>query len=126
MEILQTVTAKAQRSGNWWAIEVEEIPGLFTQVRRLDQVESQVKDAAKLLDYDVRVVQVDARLEQSDMAMLAEVSEAKQKAVSAQEAASVLTRRAIDTLREQGMTLRDIAALIGITPQRVSMITRNA
>lgn len=32
--------AHAVRSGNWWAIDVPDVPGAFTQVRRLDQAES--------------------------------------------------------------------------------------
>jgi predicted RNase H-like HicB family nuclease len=38
-------TAVAERSGNWWAVRVREQPGVFTQAKRLDQVESMVRDA---------------------------------------------------------------------------------
>ena len=43
------VNAIAVQSGDWWAIEVPEIPGLFTQVRRLDEAPRMVRDAAALL-----------------------------------------------------------------------------
>lgn len=43
------VTAITQRSGDWWAIEVPEVPGLFTQSERLDQVEEMVRDAVSLM-----------------------------------------------------------------------------
>lgn len=43
------LSARAQRSGAWWAVEVPEIEGLYTQVKRLEQVEATVKDAAALL-----------------------------------------------------------------------------
>ena len=48
MKTSETVdaTAVCTRSGGWWAVEVPEIPGLFTQARRLDQVEDMVRDAA--------------------------------------------------------------------------------
>lgn len=39
------VTAEVVRTGAWWAIEVPEVPGLFTQVKCLDQVEGMVQDA---------------------------------------------------------------------------------
>ena len=45
------VTAKARRSGDWWAIEVPEIPCLFTQAKRLDQVVEMVSDAGELAGY---------------------------------------------------------------------------
>lgn len=44
-----TYTARAERSGKWWAIEVPEIPGVFTQVKRLDQVEEMARDAIALM-----------------------------------------------------------------------------
>ena len=55
------VTAIAQRSGDWWAIEVPEIPGLFTQTRRLDQTDDMVRDAAKLLGREVSQVTVQTK-----------------------------------------------------------------
>lgn len=59
-----TLTARCTASGGWWAIEVPEVQGLFTQARRLDQVPAAVLDAAALLTghreahVDVRVVLV--------------------------------------------------------------------
>ncbi|ACZ22397.1 hypothetical protein Sked_24890 [Sanguibacter keddieii DSM 10542] len=44
-----TLTARCARSEGWWAVEVPEVPGLFTQARRLDQVPEAVVDAASLL-----------------------------------------------------------------------------
>ena len=51
-------TARVTRSEGWWAISVEEIPGLFTQARRLDQVADMVRDAGSLLDVEVGAVEV--------------------------------------------------------------------
>lgn len=53
------VTANAVRVGNWWAVEVPEIPGFFTQARHLDEVPAIVAEAAALLSHseaDVLVV----------------------------------------------------------------------
>ena len=55
---INKVTAIAQRSEGWWAIEVPEIPGLFTQTRRLDQVDKMVRDAAKMLDYEIDEIDI--------------------------------------------------------------------
>lgn len=46
---MRKLTANAERDGRWWAVTVPEVDGLFTQTRRLDQVEAMVKDAAALL-----------------------------------------------------------------------------
>jgi predicted RNase H-like HicB family nuclease len=56
------VTAKATRSGKWWAVEVPEIPGLFTQAKRLDQVVDMVADAAEMLGYPQVEVVIDPQL----------------------------------------------------------------
>ncbi|MDK8650009.1 hypothetical protein QP849_06280 [Alloscardovia omnicolens] len=59
MKTLTNVTARATHSGKWWAIDVPEIPGLFSQTRRLDQIEAMVKDAAKMLDYNIESITVE-------------------------------------------------------------------
>lgn len=119
-----TVTAIARRSGEWWAIEVPEIPGLFTQTRRLDQIDDMVRDAANLLGYEIGQVTVQAKLSEQDENMLRELFAARNEADKAQEKASRLTRGTIGTLRKQGMTVRDVADVIGLTPQRVSALAR--
>ena len=119
-----TVTAIAQRSGDWWAIEVPEIPGLFTQTRRLDQIDDMVRDAAKLLGHEISQVTVQAKLSEQDEQMLRELLAARSEADAAQEKASRLTRGTISALRKQGMTVRDVADVIGLTPQRVSALAR--
>ena len=57
--------------------------------------------------------------------MLMSLFQAKAQASQAQELTSNLLRTAVATLHEEGMTMRDVARLIGITPQRVSALTRN-
>lgn len=125
MNTLTNVTARATRSNKWWAIDVPEIPGLFTQARRLDQVEAMVKDAAKILDYNIESVTVEPVLTQAETEMLMSLTEAKAQANQAQNLASNLMRTTVATLHNEGMTMRDVAQLIGITPQRVSALTRN-
>ena len=43
------VTAKVTKSGDWWAVEVPEVDGAFTQARQLDQIPDMVADAVHLL-----------------------------------------------------------------------------
>jgi predicted RNase H-like HicB family nuclease len=43
-----TYTAAARLVGGWWAITVSEIPGVFSQARRLDQVEDMAREALAL------------------------------------------------------------------------------
>lgn len=116
------VTAAAERSGGRWSVEVPEIPGLFTQARRLDQVDAMVRDAAGMLGCEIGTVTVEPKLPERDERMLAELLDARKRASEAQSRASSLTRDVVDALRAQGMTVRDVAAVIGVTPQRVSAL----
>ena len=62
-------TALVERSGQSWAIRVAELPGVFSQARRLDRVEYMARDAISLLlevpadsfDIEVREVIAPAR-----------------------------------------------------------------
>ena len=101
---LQIVTAIARRYDGWWAIEVPEIPGLFTQVRRLDQVAAMVKDAAATLNVKVNGVKVTPKLSEQDELMLQRMLDAKSAAIKTQEEASMLMRETVRLLRNQGLT----------------------
>ena len=67
------VTAAAERSGGRWSVEVPEIPGLFTQTRRLDQIDAMVRNAAGMLDREIGTVTVEPKLPERDERMLAEL-----------------------------------------------------
>lgn len=124
MKTITSITVTARRCDGWWAIEVPEIPGLFTQARRLDQVEAMVKDAAQLLAIQVEHVSVEPQLSEQDGQMLTQMLAAKTEARRTQERASRLIRHTVAQLRTQGLTIRDVAAIIGVTPQRVSSLEK--
>lgn len=53
------VAAHVRRSGDWWAVEVPEVPGLYTQVRNLDDVADAVRDAGAGLGVTISTVDVE-------------------------------------------------------------------
>ena len=71
------VTAAAERSDGRWSVEVPEIPGLFTQTRRLDQIDAMVRDAAGMLGCEIGTVTVEPKLPERDERMLAELLDAR-------------------------------------------------
>ncbi len=122
------VTAKVARSGEWWAIEVPEVPGVFTQVKRLDQASQAaaeaVADFAEVDAEDVEVVVLDVVLKRHLRVALDDASEAGRAAVAAQSKASAAMRETARLLRfEAGFTTRDAAVLLGISHQRVAQLT---
>jgi predicted RNase H-like HicB family nuclease len=63
-EAMTNYTARARRSGEWWAVQIVELDHVFTQARRLDQVEAMARDAVALTlevapdSFDITVVPV--------------------------------------------------------------------
>ena len=125
-DVTAHVTAHVTRSEGWWAISVEEIPGLFTQARRLDQVVNMVRDAASLLGVEVGAVEVLPVLDSDSQRMLEELEAARREAEEKQRISSGLTREVIRRFREEGLTLRDIASLVGLSQQRVAVLSKDA
>ncbi|WP_031168809.1 hypothetical protein [Streptosporangium roseum] len=123
----------AQRSGGWWALEVEG-PGLrrsaHTQVRRLDQVEETVRDLLALrfdVDVDGRLaatwkITVVPVLGDELAAEVAHTRELRREADRLRDDAVSHSREAARHLREQGLPHRDIGALLGVSHQAVSKL----
>jgi len=118
------------RSGNWWAITVPDLDGVFSQARRLDQVESRAREAiALMLDVDeADVGEIDVTVVAPDTvtSLLREMHESEAAAVAAGERASALRRRVAQQLRDDGFPVRDIGRITGISHQRVSQILASA
>jgi hypothetical protein len=120
------VTAKATRSGGWWAVEVPEVPGAFTQVKRLDQVAeaaaAAVADLAEVAVEDVEVELAPA-LDADMLLVIDEAREAAEQVLIWQAKASTAMREAVSTLRHDAhLTTRDTAVLLGLSHQRVSQL----
>ena len=122
------VTANVQRSGGWWAIEVPEVPGVFTQAKRLEQVADVVADAVSLM-LDVPFVSINVTLVPVLPEPFAEdLHSAKKAAADAARAgdeASLAMRKVVAELRnDAGLSVRDVAALLEVSHQRVSQLLK--
>lgn len=120
------VTAKVTRSGDWWAIEVPEVPGVFTQAKRLDKVAAVVADAVSLME-GVDAESVEVAIEpQLRIEVRRDVEKAlrlkRAAAVAADEASTQLRSAAAEVLAE-GLSVRDAAVLLELSPQRISQLS---
>ncbi|RPA58605.1 XRE family transcriptional regulator [Gordonia oryzae] len=115
--------AIARRSGDWWAVEVPSIPGLYTQVRRLEQVADAVQGAATDLGTPVGAVTVEADISDADREALADVRSHLRRLEEIQRETASESRRVALRFREQGLSVRDVGYLMQVSPQRVSQLT---
>ena len=126
VEAPQVHRVRAVRSGDWWAITVPALPGVFSQAKRLDQVEGMARAAiAMLLDItidDVGRIETDIEPPEPAAGMIATMHAALATARTATEEAATARREAARLLRSAGLPMRDVGHLLGISHQRVSQI----
>lgn len=121
----KTYVAEARRSGRWWAIEVPELKGVFSQARRLADVEPMAREAiALMLDLSPRSFDVVVQPVLGDR-LEAIVREARQARVTAQVAQLEAVQRsaqALHALERSSIPLRDAGELLGMSHQRAAQI----
>jgi predicted RNase H-like HicB family nuclease len=115
----------ARRDGRWWFVRVPKVPGAITQARRLEQVEAMAREVVSLLlevapdsfDLDVRPA-----IPEEVRAELARARDLQRQAERTQAEAALLVRDAARKLREQGLSVADIGAVLGVSFQRASQL----
>lgn len=114
------------RSGTWWAITVPALGGVFSQAKRLDQVEATAREAvAMMLDIDetdVGPIEVDVTPPATVVGLLERLRKSSIDAREATEAVAEARREAAKILRAEGLPTRDVGALLGVSHQRISQI----
>lgn len=118
---------RARRIGRWWALDVEGVPGAHTQVRRIDQAEDMAREAiAGVLDIPPAsfVILVAPEVPAHVRTMVDKATKARSAAAQAQDAAAQLTRGAARRLVQEGLTVRDAGALLGVSHQRIAQLVR--
>jgi hypothetical protein len=121
--------AIARRSGKWWAIEVTDVPGAFTQTRRIDQIEQMTRDVlAAFLDVppDSFDLEVTVQVPDDWRAKADAVRRARAEAKRAEAEAGERAREAARWLHEQGLPVRDVGAVLNVSAQRVSQLLKDA
>ncbi len=119
-------TAVSVRAGRDWAIQVPQVPGAVSRVRRLEHVESEVRAAlAPLLGlaedaFDI-VVQplLPVELEET----IVHAQHMRDEAERTQAAAVEAARRTARELREElDLPMRDVGWLVGLSHQRIAQL----
>lgn len=124
--LMNAYRVEVVRSGQWWAIKVPQVEGVYSQCRRLDQVAQNAREAiALMLDVDEQQVgglEVVVTPPDKAAATLRHLEASTVAADEASRVAAVARQEAIETLQAEGLPLRDIGELVGISHQRVSQL----
>lgn len=120
---MMTYTVTAKRWEHGWELHIDGVG--VTQSRSLAEAERMVRDYIAL-DFDVApdsfAVDITPEITGSLGTELAQARRAVAEAAEAQREAAVKSRGAARRLEEAGLSGRDIASVIGLSPQRVSQL----
>lgn len=119
-----TYTVNVTRTGGFWHVEVVEI-NRVTQARTLHEVEVMTRDLIDIMtgdtapELDVRVqLPVEAREHLAAVERLRE-AETQARADAARE-----LRAAAVALKDEGISMRDMGSVLGVSHQRASQLSR--
>jgi len=120
-------TARCHREGRWWVVDVPEL-GHTTQARRLDKVEEMVRSLVQMFagpDAPASTVTVDVVFADEETRVEVELArDSRSHALAAQREATERLTLAAHRLAAQGISVRDIGALLGLSYQRAQQLTR--
>lgn len=122
----QQYRVEARPAGRgWWTIRVPEVTGALSQARRLDRVEAMAQEAiALVLEVDEAevAVGVEVVLPEKAREALNEALLAKEQARSAELAAAEQWTEAARQLTGEGLSMRDVGVVMGVSHQRVAQL----
>ncbi|MEX0835948.1 MAG: hypothetical protein WD010_07640 [Nitriliruptor sp.] len=129
---MTTYRVTATREADWWALVAFDVVGreVASQSRRLDQADATIREAiALVLDVEEDAFEVDITpdLKPTDVsAGTLEALELRRVLAELTDRARRETPAAVAELRRAGLTVRDVAGLLGVTPSRVSQIEKRS
>lgn len=118
------IKALCERQNDGWLVAVPALDNFKMTSKRLDKATEQIKLlAAKFTGADK--CEIIVKVEAVMPGIICDIEAAQQKMTLAsrlQEEASAEIRNVVGRMRDQGLTMRDIAVLLGVTPQRVAQL----
>ena len=123
-----TYQVRVTRDGRFWVGVVDGLPGGATETRTVADLEAEVRDLiAGLTDADPDSFELDldwtAALPRQASAAVKSVHSRRGKLRTAEREYGDAQRRAVHTLTTGGVSVRDAAALLGVSPGRISRLS---
>ena len=125
---MPTLEARAYKEGKWWMVSIPELDALG-QARGIASIPAIAADLAALVlkvpaeDFDVHITYA---LPESAENAGREWEDAKANLRAAEANVSDKLRHYVRTLKDNGYSLKDTAAVTGYTFQRISQILKDA
>ncbi|MGV1033969.1 MAG: antitoxin HicB [Microbacteriaceae bacterium] len=117
------VVARRWRGG--WELQIDA--SNITQCRTLNTAPQQVRDYLDTLDPDTDHSDIEVFITPEISGLSDEIRSARESTIAASEAqakAAAQTRSVVSALRAEQLTGREIAQILGVTPGRVSQLSR--
>ncbi|WGW12765.1 hypothetical protein LWF01_03040 [Saxibacter everestensis] len=120
-------TVTVTREEGQWLADVPDVPGAHTFARTLPALDKAVREVIVLmddLDDDAKIaLTYDFQVDDDAVLTAAHVGSERVALAEKEAALHVETREAITALQANGYSVRDAAALLHVTPGRVSQLT---
>lgn len=113
-----------ERQPDGWLVAAPELNNFRTIAKRLDKATAQVKKLAHDTTGE-ELCNIVLKVEAVMPGIICDLETAQDKMREAhrlQEEASAEIRNVVSRMRDEGLTMRDIAVLLGVTPQRVAQL----
>ena len=125
-ENVKTYTARLEREkDSRWTVELEEEPRVHTWGKTVEQALARVREAAALWfqtdEDDIELVPHPV-LPKAAGRTVEQARQAREQARNADRLAVERTRKAAAALTRRGISMRDVAAILGISHQRVHQL----
>lgn len=123
-------TVEARRSGGWWALSIPDLPGVHSQVRRLEQADKMIRDAVALA-FDVSPDEINlsgpVAIVNPDVDELLKTTRAsREQLAKLRVTVDTLSRQLAHELAAEGIPVRDIAQTLGVSFQHAAKLAKRA
>ncbi len=123
-------TVEARRSGGWWALSVPELPGVHSQVRRLEQAEPMIRDAISVA-FDVACDDINISgpipIVSPDLDELLRTTRANREHLAElKQTVDSQTRQLAHDMAGEGIPVRDIASVLNVSFQHAAKLAKRA
>lgn len=123
-----TYKSHCEWDGGYWVAVLDGVPGAVTQAKRLEQIPDRLVEVIKLMTGDTvsaEEIYVDARLGDAELDKRThEVTDLQQQRDRIDHELHDKRYEFVVQLRKRGLPLRDIAALSGVSYQRVHQLLK--